>query len=316
MKIGITGCTGGLGNSLTKYLISKNFTIKAFVRKTSIIDDLKDLDIEFIYGDISDPDSITEFVKGIDVCYHIAALVGNAKKEDYYKNNVLGTKNICEAILHHNPSCRLIYCSSIAIFRIKFYNKFIYSDYTNSKFQSEKIVNGYMLRKGLRATIIYPGYIYGPKDRNFLPLVIGLLKNNLKFLISGGEKNAPIIYINDLCELFYLAGINDIAIGKKYIGVKSLDIGVHDFIKIIADKFNYKYPEKKYPRLPLVIITTIIECIYKLFNIKSRPPLTMRVVGFLSYNFTMNDDLALRELGWEPKTSVKEGLEISLKEFK
>ena len=316
MKIGITGCTGGLGSKLVELLAEKGFRITAFVRKASNTDNLKKLDIEFIYGDISDPESLADFIIGIDICYHIAATVGKATKKHYYETNVIGTKNICDAIVNNNPSCRLIYCSSIAIFRIKFFNRFIYSDYTISKYNAGRVVDDYMRNKNLKATVIYPGYMYGPNDRNFMPLITGLLENGLKFLVSGGEENAPIVYIDDLCELFYRAGINTIAIGKKYIGVKSLDIGVHDFVKCIAERLDYPYPEKKYPRIPMVAITVVLEALYKLFRIKSNPPLTMRVVGFLSYNFKMNNDLALRELGWQPQTMVPEGLDKALRGYK
>lgn len=315
MKIGITGCTSGLGFRLAEIFCARGFEIKALIRSTSQIDELKNNNIEFVHGDICDYGSLINFVNDIDVCIHIAALVSGNMKKRYFDVNVTGTKNICDAVLSINPECRIIYCSSIAVFRVKWFNKFIYSDYTNSKLKADRLVDKYMREKNLKAAVIYPGYMYGPSDKNFMPLVIGLLKKGLTYIVSGGEKNAPIIFIDDVCELFYLAATENVSTGKKYIGVKSLNIGVHGFMKIIAEKLGYSFPEKKYPRMPMITLTVVVEFIYSLLKIKSNPPVTMRVVGFLSYNFTQDDDLAFRELGWQPKTTVEDGLELVLKSY-
>lgn len=315
MKIGITGCTSGLGFRLAEIFCERGFEIKALVRPTSRTGDLKKRNIEFVYGDICDYGSLISFVNDIDVCIHIAALVSGGTKGQYFDVNVSGTKNICDAVLSVNPECRVIYCSSIAIFRVKWFNKFIYSDYTRSKLKADQLVDRYMREKNLKAAVIYPGYMYGPDDKNFMPLVTGLLKKGLKYIVSGGEKNAPIIFIDDVCELFYLAATENISTGKKYIGVKGLNIGVHGFMKIIADKLGYPFPEKKYPRIPMIALTVVVEYIYSLLKIKSNPPVTMRIIGFLSYNFTLDDDLAFRELGWQPKTTIEDGLELVFQSY-
>lgn len=312
MNIGITGCTSGPGSRLAMKLSKEGHNVTCLIRPASNIDNLKGSRINFIYGDITDPASLYDFIKGLDLCYHIAAQVNNATKAQYYNTNATGTKNICESIHKYNKNCKLIYCSTIAIFRLKWYNKFIYSHYTNSKYKAEKIVNYYMKNHNQQTTIIYPGYIYGPGDKNFIPSVVYILKKGLKFLVRGGEKNFPIIHIDDLCELFYRAGINKNTTNNRYIGVNRDSIGVHTLLKIIGNKLNLPVPTKIYPRLPLVLATVIIEKTYQLLRLRSEPPLTMRIIGFLSFNFVPTSNNHGADLNWEPTTSIEEGLDKTL----
>lgn len=309
--IGITGSTGGLGTRLAEYLISKGFKLKALVRRTSNVDALINLGVELVYGDISNPNSLIDFIRNVDICYHIAAQVASTTREQFFEVNVNGTKNVCDAILKYNPSCRMIYCSSIVVKNVNFITKFTLSNYTMSKYEAEKIVDMYM-KNGLRATVIYPGYIYGPYDKNFIPSIVKMLKYGIKFLVTGGEKNAPVVYIDDLCELFYLAGINEIAIGKKYVSLKENEIGIHVFLKIIARKMNYPFPKKIYPKIPLVVIAFILDKIYRLLRRKKQPKINMRIIGALSNRAKLFNYDAVKDLGWDHRVSIIEGIDKAL----
>ncbi len=312
MVIGITGGTSGLGKRLAEYLISKGYQVKVLARDTSRIEDLSKWGAEIVYGDINDSDSLMPFVKGIEVCYHLAAQVASATKEQLFKVNIEGTRNICEAILKFNSNCRLVYSSSIVVKGVRFYNKFWSSNYTLSKYLSEKIVDNYIKKHRLKACIIYPGYIYGPYDRNFMPTVIKMIKHGLPFVIKGGERNAPVIYVDDLCELFYLAGTKDNALGKKYVSLKESEIGIHGFLKIVAAKLDCPFPQKVYPKLPLVVIAFVLDKVHKIFRTRSAPKLTMRIINALSNRAKYFNGDARKDLGWDQKISIPEGIEKAL----
>jgi nucleoside-diphosphate-sugar epimerase len=312
MIIGITGGTNGLGKRLVEYLIAKGHQVKVLVRKTSQIDHLIQWGAELVYGDINEPDSLVPLIRDIDICYHIAAQVSGATKEQLFKINVKGTQNICETILKTNPDCRLVYCSSMIVNDIRFYNKFLKSSYAISKYKAENIVSGYIKKQHLKASIISPGYIYGPYDRNFMPSVLKALQYGLKFLIKGGEKNAAVVYVDDLCELFHLAGTKDVALGKKYVGIKKSDIGIHGFLKMVAEKMNYSFPQKVYPKLPLVLIAVILEKIHRIFRIRSTPRINTRLIDALSYQSKYFNENAIRELGWDQRVNIPEGIDKAL----
>ncbi len=312
MFVGITGGTSGLGERLVQILHDKGCKLKVLVRKTSKVENLKKEGIDIVLGDITDPVSLINFVKDIDICYHIAAQVDQSTKEIFYKVNVDGTKNICSAIINNNPNCKLVYCSSIAIKDVKVYNHFLLSNYTLSKYYAEKIVDEFILKSNLKATVIYPGYMYGPCDKKYLPGLINLLKNNLQFIIRGGEKNAPIVFIDDICELFYLAGIKNESIGKKYSSLKESEKGVHDFIKMLSVKIGIPFPKKVYPKLPMVIYAFLLKKFGKIFKINFKLKIDKRLIEILSKKAKYFNTEAKKDLGWDQKTSLSEGLEIAL----
>jgi nucleoside-diphosphate-sugar epimerase len=314
IRIGITGSTGVLGQRLTELFVQRGFYVNCLVRKTSNnIDKLKKYGVNIFYGDICDYFSLIDFVKEIDVCIHLAAQVGYGTKKQYKKINIGGTDNICKAILTYNPECRLIYCSTIAALKIKKIFKIMNTNYAISKYYAEELVTCYIQKEGLKGTIIYPGLIYGPYDINFMPAIIKNLKQKKFFLISGGEKNAPLIYIDDLCELFFLASIKEEAIDKKYIGIGDLDLGIHGFIKMVADRLGYPIPRVVFPKMLILPIAVLMESLYGLLSIKTPPFISKRVVDVLSGSFKQNNNKDQNNLGWKPMCCVTEGIDYALK---
>ncbi len=313
---GITGSTGVLGTRLVEFLSKKNCMVKCLVRNNSNIENLKKFNVQFFYGDIEDHSSLTEFIKNINVCFHLAAYVGYADKKTYYKINVAGTENICRVILESNPQCKLVYCSSIASLRLNKFLKFLYTDYAISKYQAEKKVLYYIKHMKLKADIVYSGIIYGPGDNKFIPLLIKTLKENKLFFVSGGEKNVPLSYIDDLCELFYKAGLNNNA-NNKYLGIKKSDIGIHDFINILVKKINAPQPSKKYPKAVLMTIAIIMEGIYNIFKTKKQPALTKRVVDVLSSALDFDKyHMDNNNIDWVSLTDIDDGLDKTLEWLK
>lgn len=304
MRIGITGATGTLGKRLTSKLIDEDNRVFALCRnKDSAIVKLGS-SVEFIEGDITKEDTLEPFVKDLDVCIHLAAQVNHADKSRYWEVNVKGTKNLCNAIIETNKKCRLIYCSSIAVLR---FNE-MKTNYSMSKAEGEEIVKS-MMNKGLAATIIYSGLIYGPGDNRFVPHIVNGLKSGSIPLVSGGESWAPVIYIDDLCELFIKSSQSEYAIGKSFLGIQQTSAGIHDFIRIIAEQSGYPVPKRKLPKSGLLLIAKVMEWFYSLPFVKGDSPINKRIVDILTINYHPSSFDNEDQLGWKPRVSMKSGIE-------
>lgn len=300
MKIGVTGATGGLGKRFIEVLLKKqNVEIRALVRTESNITGLDENTVELVFGSLEDEASLERFVQGLDVCYHFASCVSSINRQELITTNVSGTRNLCDS-LQRNSKCHLIYCSSIVVKNLNFLNRPFASDYTISKYYAEETVEKYFEKMPI--TIVYPGYIFGRYDRNLLPSVIKLLNAKVKFLLGGGQKSAPLVYIDDLCELFWLCAIKKNAIGKKYIGIPQNKFGMHHFIQEVGKEMHMAYPEKVYPKFPFMLMAKISDVKYKLFG-GHQPKLTMRVVNGLSAKAQYTDD-GRNDLGWSPATAL------------
>ena len=352
MIIGITGGTGGLGRRLAEILLAQGYKIRLLVRNTGNLPFFSDSEIEYAYGNINDTDSLKVFVDNIDVCFHLAAQVGSACKNKMFLTNVEGTKNLCQAILETNPDCRFIYCSSIVVKNLNVYvfNRLFATDYAISKYYAEKVVLQYM--NCIKTTIVYPGYIFGYYDRNFLPAIIKLLRYGLPFFVRGGEKNAPVIFVDDLCDLLIRSFLSDNAIGKKYVSLEKSDIGIHEFIRIVARELGYAYPSKIYPKWPLVVFIKAHECLSKVFKVTKQkhmhmpnytpmpehmhmpnyipmpehmpnytpipehmPKISIRIINALSSRARFYNN-AVTDLNWTQKTTYHDGIQKTLSYYK
>ena len=314
LRIGVTGGTGGLGNKLINLLLKEGAEITCFVRKTSSTKDIEDM-VTLCYGSLTDMASVEKFISNVDVCIHLAAQVSPTTAENYYLSNVVGTENICKSIVKLNPHCRLINCSSIAAYRIKGICKMQFTDYAKSKLAADNIVDYYIKEKGLKATTVIPGMIYGPGKNVFIPTVIENLKNNKLFLVKGGEEFAPLSYIDDLCDLFIKVVKNEESVGQKYFGINYTEKGIHDFIKLIASKISYSAPSKVYNKKVLMFKAITLKLIYSFFNFRGHPKLSIRMVDVLSINYQLTLEQRTNNIGWIPTVSMETGIDIVLSQY-
>lgn len=106
----ITGGTGSFGNAvLRRFLDTDIKEIRIFSRDEKKQDDMrKDFQsdkLKFYIGDVRDPQSVSNAMRGVDYVYHAAALKQVPSCEFYpleaVKTNVLGTENVLEAAINH-----------------------------------------------------------------------------------------------------------------------------------------------------------------------------------------------------------------------
>ncbi len=310
--IGVTGATGTLGSRLTPRLIAKGYEVVCLVRSKKRFDSLYDTRVACVEGDITDRAAVRKFAAQCDVIIHLASKVDHGLPAEYRTVNVDGTENLCSAILTEAPHCRLIHCSTISVLRRHRFAPWLDTMYARSKAMADDIVERSIV-SGLNGTIIYPGIIYGPGDRVVLPSLARYLERRSVPLLPGGEVNAPLIYIDDLCRLFEVCVEDTGTVGGHYIGVGPQTIGIHDLIRLVAEALRLPPPKRRLPRWPLLLTSSILEGTFSALRLRRQPPLSRRIVNFLS--LTMDPKLvdSHRPDLWRPIISPEEGLAEALK---
>ncbi len=118
-KLIITGGTGSFGNAvLNRFLHTGISEIRIFSRDEKKQDDMRkrynNAKLKFYIGDVRDQRSLAQAFRGVDFCFHAAALKQVPSCEFYpmeaVRTNVLGTENVLEAAISNG--LRRVVCLS------------------------------------------------------------------------------------------------------------------------------------------------------------------------------------------------------------
>jgi nucleoside-diphosphate-sugar epimerase len=309
-RIGITGGTGFIGRRFAQMAAARGYQVRCLVRSNSTFDSSME-NVEVVKGDITDPASLREFVQGLDAVIHLAAYVGHGTDADYRKVNVIGSQNVCEAILQYQPDCTLMYCSSVAVLRRYQRLRWFNTRYTTSKAVAEELVRRYESERDLKVNYVYPGLVYGPEDDKFIPTLLKYIKQEKLINVSGGESSAPLVFIDDLCNLMLYMLSNPNSIGRGYIGVGKQEVGIHEFFRMLARRVNSKEKMITLPKHLLMPLALLFEWSYRLLGKEKMPPLSRRVVDVLSINFDPKVVKQFNQDEWCANTSLESGLDLT-----
>ena len=118
MKILITGASGFIGSFIVEEALKRGFETWAAVRKSSSRDFLQDEHIRFIELNLSSEKQLKEQLKDLQFDYvvHAAGVTKCLHKEDFFRINTEGTKNLVRALIDLKmPLKRFVYISSLSI---------------------------------------------------------------------------------------------------------------------------------------------------------------------------------------------------------
>lgn len=224
MKVLVTGASGFIGSHLAEKLAQRGDEVFCLVRRTSDISFLKTLPVSLIYGDLDDINSLRQAVKDKDIIYHPAGVIKTRNREDYYRGNQGGTRNLLEAVvISGSRPRRFVYVSSQAACGPSANGKPLteadscrpITDYGKSKLAGEEVVRSICCPNHIPYTIIRPPSVFGPRDKEIL-IFFRQAKRGKIPIIGKDEKFFSLIYVKDLVEGIILAGESEKAIGETY----------------------------------------------------------------------------------------------------
>lgn len=291
----VTGATGFVGPYLVKELHKKNALIKVLTMNKSK-KRLEDA-ITLLHGNITDPGSLQNIMKDIDIVFHLAA-VSNvnyaiAHPTETFETNATGTLNLLEEA-RKNDVGKFVYISSSHVYGVPQYLPMDekhpidpHEPYAASKAAAEMLVKIYCLNYGLKTTIIRPFNMYGPgQSEDFIiPSIINQALKRDIIEIGNLSPTRDLLYITDAIE-------GMLTIAQHGEGTYNIGSGKETSIKEIVETIiNIIDPAKKY------------------VSIESR-----RRSNAIDIPRMCADISRLNKLGWSPVIDLKEGLKKTIKE--
>jgi dihydroflavonol-4-reductase len=317
----VTGANGFVGSHLVERLLSRDYRVISLVRKTSNLRWLSGLKVEYVYADISEKDSLKNVSKDVDFVFHVAGLTKAKSKEEYFRANYQGTKNLIEACVEDNPQIkRFVYISSQAAVGPGKDGQPLdetapgnpITDYGKSKLEGEKIVLECSSR--LPVTIIRPPAVYGPKDSDILSF-FKVANKGFKTLLGKGESYLSLCYIEDLVEGIILAAESPKAIDQIYFIADDRIYSLREAFEIIAQVLNKKAITLRIPNIFLFMVAFISE---NIFSLLGKPTvINMQKAKEITQKYWLCDvSKAKRDLGFSPKYRLEEGAKKTVRWYK
>ncbi|MCG9885413.1 MAG: NAD-dependent epimerase/dehydratase family protein [Cyanobacteria bacterium] len=316
----VTGASGFTGSHLVRALVDRGHQVRALVRKSSNLDRLAGLPVEFVYGDLNDPAAIAQGIKGCQWVFHTAAYVelGIVDGDRMWHINVEGTRNVMGAAKLANVE-RALHCSTIGIIgdtkgevADETYQRSqvgFDSPYDRTKYEAQAIVDR-LASQGLPVVSVLPSGIFGGDDPHFGPVIRQFLKGGLK-LWAGGQRITGIVHVDDLVEGMILA-VERGTVGDRYI-LSAGELTTAEMFTLLGQAAGIPAPGEA-PEWVVRLLGNVLDPIGRLFN--WQPPLSKeRVYYIYDRCVRVSGDKARRELGWNPR-SVPQIIEATLAEIR
>jgi nucleoside-diphosphate-sugar epimerase len=319
MKALVTGGGGFLGRAIVRLLRDRDDQIRSFSRGR--YEALEVLGVAQIQGDLADADAVAAAARGCDVVFHVAAKAGVAGSyENYYRANVLGTDNVIAACQKHGVA-RLVYTSSPSVVfdggdmegvdESVPYPLRHEAHYPATKALAERAVR-VANRPGLATVALRPHLIWGPGDNHLVPRILARGRSGRLRRIGSENKLIDSIYIDNAAEAHLLAAdrlhSGSVVAGRAYFLSNGEPLPAWDLINRILTCGGLPPVTKTVPVWLAVAAGAVLEGVYARSWPDAEPPMTRFVAHELATAHWFNIAAARRDLGYNPKVSIDEGL--------
>lgn len=314
MKKFVTGATGFIGSSLVRELLKDGEEVRVMVRHNSDTRNIDGLEVEKVYGDIRDRESVRSSLDGCDVFYQTAGLYSFWEPDNriFYDVNVEGTKAALDAALQKGIE-KVVYTSSIVAVGVgdgedmadesTEYNLWKYGNhYSRSKYLGELEAKKYC-EQGLPVVIVNPAAVIGIRDIRPTPsgqMILSILNGQMPGYMDAGMN---FVDVEDVARGHILAAKKGVC-GERYI-LGNENMTLIDFYRLIAEIGNVRAPARK---LPLSVAVSFGYMYQLLSKFTGKPPLVTASMAKMSGACAYYDcSKAKTELGM-PQTPVRESV--------
>jgi len=321
----VTGATGLLGSHIVEQLRLRNRPVRVLVRPNSNISWLENQDVEFVYGDLSDTNSLAEACKDVDTVYHAAARVGDwGPWDEFVQITIEGTRNLAQAASDAGVR-RFLHISSISAYGhpngegLVFdetaplgVNLHKWSYYSRAKVQAENDLWAMHKAGKIKLTVIRPSWLYGPRDRATIFRLADMLRKGKAKILGDGENRLNVVYAGNVAEACILATDNENAAGQAYNCCNDGVMKQKQWMNLLAKELGAPPVEKHVPYKVAYNAAFVMECFGHLFKTKKPPLVTRYSVWLMGRRCFFSAEKARKQLGWQSSVPYEEGVKKTI----
>ena len=312
-KVFITGATGFVGGALARHRLELGDQVYALSRSEGSDQKLQAMGATPVRGELGS--ALADSLKGMDWVFHCAAKVEDfGDPDDFYRTNVTGTNNLITDCIVAGVS-HFLFLSTEAVL-LDGYSKTNMTEqtpyplvtpflYSRTKMAAEKLVRA-TSADDLKTYIVRPRMVWGPGDSHFLPELKKMCERKALVWIDKGEHLTSTTHIRNLVH-----GVDLVVAkgkpGEVYFITDEEPILIRDFLRGLLDSQGLAPPRFSLPGFLVRGLAQVVEPLWVLLRLPSKPPLTKLGASFLSRDGTVDISKAKSELGYRPVVSREEG---------
>jgi len=300
MKLLITGGAGFVGSHLCEKYVEDGDTVLCLDNfmngdLTNIRHLLTQHNFKLINGDICDYDLLEKIMRDVDAVIHLAAQIhvdrSIIEPRLTYDINVLGTQNVLEIARIFDVE-KVIHASTSEVYGSAQYAPMDESHplnaphpYGASKIAADRMCYAYIETYGMNINIVRPFNLYGPRQRDSgyggaISIFTKRVLNNKPPVIYGdGQQTRDYTYVDDIVTAYDALLNYDKPLREPVNFGTGVDVSILDLAKKIIDICGKD-------------LTPV--------HVEKRPGEVQRLIADIS---------KAKQIGWEPKYSIGEGLE-------
>lgn len=301
-RVLVTGADGFIGSHLVERLVKDGASVRALVYYNAFnhwgwleqlpADILSEVDVQL--GDIRHADGLRKIMKGCQVVFHLAALIGIPysyhSPAAYMETNAIGTLNVLQSALDLGLE-KVVHTSTSEVYGSARYVPIdenhplqAQSPYAASKIAADKLAESFFRSFDLPVAIIRPFNTYGPRQsgRAVIPTIISQLLKGQQLKLGSLHPRRDFTFVTDTVNGFVCIALADRAVGDVTNIGNGREVSIGELVGMIAE-----------------IIGRQADIVHD--EERVRPPLS-------EVDCLLAKTEKAASIGWSPSVSLEEGL--------
>lgn len=319
MKALVTGGGGFLGGAIVRRLLERGWSVRTLQRGQ--YPKLDELGVEQVRGDIADEETVSRSVNGCGIVFHVAAKVEPwGAYPPFHRTNVVGTENVLRA-MRDRGCAKLVYTSTPSVVHRRGdlagvdesepYPDHFDAAYPQTKAAAEMAVLAANDDR-LATVALRPRLIWGPEDTNLVPQIVERARSGQLRFVGDGSNLVDTVYIENAVDAHLLAADRlepgAPCAGRPYFISNGEPWPLRRIINGILEAAGVPPVDRTVPLKAALAAGFVFEALHKVVPSKDGP----RMTRFIAHNFAaahwFDISAARRDLGYEPRVSIEEGL--------
>ncbi len=319
MKVFVTGATGFVGRHLLRALLERGDRVVALLRPSADRSVLPP-GVETVTGDVTDPASVTQGMRGADLVFHLAGIRRAARREVFMRVNAEGTRHVAEAAARQETPPRIVFAGSLAATGPAREGRPVREEdpfrpfewYGESKARAEEILASYGDR--LPWTSLRPPRILGPGDEENRPF-FKLVARGVRLEIGGPPRPMSMVDVADVVRALLLLAEAEEAVGEAFFVAAEGALTLGELMDAAGEALGVRLRPVPVPPALLWTLATLADGVTRLSG--RRLPLNRKLARQLTApSWECSSEKIETRLGFRPRVPLLESVRASARWYR